>query len=171
MNSFVNIFMLRNPYLWVSFPGRKIHSFCPKQSPDSLLSFLYSQPVSLQLHIYCQGVSVPWMLITLPIIRYINNFFVFFQTSLQLSWMLFGGNHRTLLGAQMNISQEMTSWLKVNKSILIKMSRLNCSPGCVWNCNCPCGRTWSIFGHPPCTMDQTRGNPGKKLLRVYRFEW
>lgn len=95
-----------------------------------------------------------------------KQFLCFFQTSLQLSWMLFGGNHRTLLGAQMNISQEMTSWLKVNNSVLIKMSCLNWSPGCVSNCNCPCGQTWSIFGHPLCTMEQTRGIPGKTTQSI-----
>lgn len=39
--------------------------------------------------------------------------FSFLQTSLRLSWTLFGGSHRTLLEGQMNTSQEMTLWHKV----------------------------------------------------------
>lgn len=36
-------------------------------------------------------------------------YFSYLQTSLLLSWMLFGGNRRTLLGEQMNTSQEVTT--------------------------------------------------------------
>lgn len=89
-----------------------------------------------------------------------KQFLSFFQTSLQLSWMLFGGNHHTLLGAQMNIFQDMTSWLKVNNNILIKMNCLISFPSYDWIRNFLCGHTkGSVFGHPLCTMEQTRGIP------------
>lgn len=39
--------------------------------------------------------------------------FSFLQTSLRLSWTLFGGSHRTLSEGRMNTSQEMTLWHKV----------------------------------------------------------
>lgn len=125
---------------------------------------LITAPVISSSYIFTFKVWILWMLITMSIISSINYLF-FLQTSLQLSWMLFGGNHHTLLGEQMNISQEMTSWLKVNKhtqNILIKMNCYIWSPRYVWNCRCGPTRG-SNFGHPLCTMEQTRGIPSPLL--------
>ncbi len=101
-----------------------------------------------------------------------TDFFPYLQTSLLLSWMLFGGSRHILLGEQMNTSQEMTSWLKVDYcalnislksyyySVLYQFGAQTTSWGSVELFCCLRGhKLRKCWGHPPRTMEQTRGSP------------